>query len=71
MWCHEHMWEPIYAEVGRYNCACGASGYRQRDGTILESLVWIGDPDELITARPTHDCSINEHGRRVAMVPTD
>lgn len=39
---------------------------RQRFGTVAAA-----DPVDLITARPTGDETINEFGRRVAMIPSE
>lgn len=68
---HTHNWQPVYGEVGRYRCRCGDTGRRQIDGSIITSAIATADPDELITARPTDDATINEFGRRLAMIPDD
>lgn len=66
---HTHTWRPIYGETGRYRCTCGTDGIRHIDGSIRESAT--ADPDDLITARPTDDVTINQFGRRLAMIPDD
>ena len=35
---HEHDWQPIPLEAVRYQCTCGATGYRKR-GAIVEHKV--------------------------------
>jgi len=33
---HEHEWTPIMGERGKYECACGSTGYRRDwDGKIV------------------------------------
>lgn len=31
---HVHAWAPIPLEFARYECVCGATGYRSRDGIV-------------------------------------
>jgi hypothetical protein len=68
---HEHAWRPAFGAPGRYACACGDTGRRQRDGSIVTSMTAIVDPDDIVTARPTDDQTINEYGRRIAMIPDE
>lgn len=40
-WCvgvavHNHTWTPIPEQCARYECECGATGYRGRGGDIVE-----------------------------------
>ena len=68
---HTHAWRPIYGEVGRYACTCGATQHRQLDGSLRAAPAATADPDDLLTARPTDDQTIDAFGRRLAMIPHD
>jgi hypothetical protein len=50
--------------------ACGKSGHREPDDSIVTSVV-ATDPDDLLTARPTDDATIDDFGRRVALIPDE
>jgi hypothetical protein len=68
---HEHAWRPASGEPRGYVCACGETGHRQRDDSIVASMAAIADPDDVVTARPTDDETINEYGRRLALIPEE
>jgi hypothetical protein len=50
---HAHDWKPIEGERGRYGCACGELGWRDRTGAMR---VYRGTPGraarDQLTARP-------------------
>lgn len=68
---HAHEWRPVEGYCALYACACSAIGHRRADGTIEIKAAANVRPEDLITARPTDDESIDNFGRRLPMVPND
>lgn len=64
---HEHVRRPT-AGGERDIWACSDANRHRRAGTIIASVFAAVDPDDVVTARPTDDETINEYGRRVAMI---
>lgn len=63
---HEHDWIPIPLSMGRYACACGATGFRSRRARTIVAHKKRRSVYEPLTARTqtrTVDC-------KVAALPT-
>jgi hypothetical protein len=53
---HVHTWAPIPLLFARYECSCGATGYRGRSGCIVEHKAKLGRiADVTVKGRTTGD----------------
>lgn len=66
---HEHGWLPIDGQCGRYACGCGATGYRNRTGQVVEHKTKQSHLTAGATRRVGSGVSCGEGNRRAYRRP--